>query len=72
MAARTLKPTKILSENAPFPRLEQMNKWLPDYFNHAESSRLRIYLASSTFVVSSPNWLMTRTAIFWLFFTGNG
>ena len=30
------------------------------------------YFTSSTFVVSSPNWLMTRTAIFWPFFTGNG
>ena len=28
--------------------------------------------AVSTFVVSSPNWLTTRTAIFWPFFTGKG
>src|SRR5580658_5529813 len=27
---------------------------------------------SNTFVVSSPNWLMTRTAIFWPGFAGNG
>jgi len=30
------------------------------------------YFASNTFVVSSPNWLMTRTAIFWPFFIGKG
>jgi hypothetical protein len=30
------------------------------------------YFTDNTFVVSSPNWLTTRTASFWPFFTGNG